>query len=124
MITRMRAGAVLVAVVAGLMAGAGTGAADQARQAQCDRGEFCLWARESYRGPIQRVGLDTANPGACIPLPAGFEARSFANRTTRPVTVYQGGECSTEGEFDTYPGGGTFVPVAPYLVRGVQIWES
>jgi hypothetical protein len=37
--------------------------------------------------------------------------------------VYQSEECSTEGDFVTYPGGGTFVPDAPFLVRGIQIWE-
>lgn len=90
----------------------------------CERGEFCLWAGEEYSGEIHRVALDSANPGECVPLPEGVDARSFANRSTRPVTVYQGRDCSTEGEFDTYPGGGTFVPAAPYVVRGVQIWAN
>ena len=89
----------------------------------CDRGEFCLWPAEAYKGDILRASLETANPGECVPLPEGFDARSFANRTKRPVTVYQGRDCSTEGEFDTYPGGGTFVPEAPYVVRGLQIWD-
>jgi len=88
----------------------------------CERGEFCLWPDEDYQGAIQRVALENTNPGECVPLPDGFDARSFTNRTKRPVTVYQGRDCATEGEFDTYPGGGTFVPAAPYVVRGVQIW--
>jgi hypothetical protein len=40
------------------------------------------------------------------------------------VTVYQGRGCSTEGEFDTYPGGGTYVPEAPFVIRAVEVWES
>lgn len=128
MVGRLRVLAVLVVVAAGVLTGAGrAGAAVEAgsrEQARCDPGEFCLWVRESYRGAIHRVSLDAANPGECVPLPGGFDARSFANRTTRYVTVYQGRQCATEGEFDTYPGGGTYVPAAPYLVRAVQIWES
>jgi len=90
----------------------------------CERGEFCLWPEESYKGEVLRVALETANPNECVPLPDGFDARSFTNRSKRPVTVYQGRDCSTEAEFDTYPGGGTYVPQAPYVVRGVQIWEN
>lgn len=127
MLRRLRALAVLAVAGAGILAGAGGAGATEVRsqqQAPCDRGEFCLWARESYRGAIHRISLDTANPGQCIPLPEPFDARSFANRTTRYITVYQGRRCATEGEFDTYPGGGTYVPAAPYLVRAAQIWES
>jgi hypothetical protein len=90
----------------------------------CERGEFCLWPTESYEGEAFRVALENANPNECVPLPEDFDGRSFANRSKRAVTVYQGRDCSTEAEFDTYPGGGTFVPEAPYVVRGVQIWES
>ena len=96
----------------------------QAEPQSCERGEFCLWPTESYKGDLFRVALQNANPNECVPLPDGFDARSFANRTKRPVTVYQGRDCSSEGEFDTYPGGGTFVPEAPYVVRGVQIWAG
>ncbi|MFC7613083.1 hypothetical protein ACFQV2_05050 [Actinokineospora soli] len=39
------------------------------------------------------------------------------------MTVYQSPECATEGEFDTYPGKGTYVPCAPFVVRAVQIWS-
>ena len=118
---------IVVAVVAGLFfavlfAGAAPAAAQPEPQ-PCERGEFCLWPDEGYQGAIQRIALENTNPGECVPLPDGFDARSFANRTTRPVTVYQGRDCATEGEFDTYPGGGTFVPEAPYVVKGVQIWE-
>ncbi|GAB3436620.1 peptidase inhibitor family I36 protein [Actinophytocola sediminis] len=95
-----------------------------ATDSPCERGEFCLWPGERYTGDPHRFTLANTNPGECVPLPDTVDGRSFANRTTRPVTVYQGRDCATEGEFDTYPGGGTFVPTAPYLVRGVQIWQS
>ncbi len=123
----MKKSIVTVAVTAGMFAAgmaASAASAVAAPTAQpCERGEFCLWPAEAYQGEIQRIALENANPGECVPLPEGFDARSFANRTKRPVTVYQGRDCSTEAEFDTYPGGGTFVPEAPYVVRGVQIWE-
>lgn len=90
----------------------------------CDRGEFCAWSDGFYRGDIQRFDLRTANPGDCIALPAGFAGHSFANRIDhRYVSVYQDRNCGTEGDFSTYPGGGTFVPTAPYIVRAIQIWD-
>lgn len=114
-----------VVAAAGAALATGTGAAGAATASNmCERGEFCIWPGEHYAGQIVRVALDNANPGECVPLPEGADGRSFANRAKRPVTVYQGRECSTEGEFDTYPGGGTFVPEAPYVVRGVQIWAN
>ncbi len=109
---------VLGIVVAGVLGLAGTAAASERA---CERGQFCWWPGEAYRGRLARLDLATVNTGECLPL--GKAARAFANRMTRPVTVYQSGECATEGEFDTYPGGGTFVPVAPYVVRAIQIWE-
>jgi len=114
-----------VIVVAGLLAGLLGGSVPAfAEPEPCDRGEFCLWPEEGHQGAIHRIAIDNTNPRECVSLPEGFDARSFANRTKRPVTVYQGRDCATEGEFDTYPGGGTFVPAAPYVVRGVQIWEN
>jgi peptidase inhibitor family I36 len=110
---------VAVVVIAGLL----TPAVAHAETQPCERGEFCLWDTEEFQGKSTRVALENANPGECVPLSEGFDARSFANRSKRPVTVYQGRDCSTEAEFDTYPGGGTFVPSAPYVVRGVEIWD-
>lgn len=89
---------------------------------RCDQGEFCTWDARFYRGPIQRFDLRTTNTDECVPLPAGTDGRSFTNRTTRDITVYQGRDCSTEGDFATYPGGGTYVPSAPFVVRAIQIW--
>ncbi|MGH3432690.1 MAG: peptidase inhibitor family I36 protein [Thermocrispum sp.] len=105
----------------GALSAASTAAA--AKRAHCERGEFCTWQRAFYRGTIHRVDLRSANPGECIPLTPATDGRSFANRTSRDITVYQGRDCSTEGDFTTYPGGGTFVPDAPFVVRALQIWE-
>jgi peptidase inhibitor family I36 len=113
---------VVGAVVATLAGVVGVAGAEGDRRGRCERGEFCLWVREGYRGKVHRVSLATVNAGECVPLPV--EGRSFANRMSRAVTVYQGGACETEGEFDTYPGGGTHVPEAPYVVHAVQIWEG
>lgn len=89
----------------------------------CEKGEFCGWSEEFHRGDIVRMDLRNTNPDECVPLPDGMEARSFATRIERHVTVYQDAECSTEGDFSTYPGPGTFVPQAPYVVRAIQIWN-
>ncbi|WP_245787459.1 peptidase inhibitor family I36 protein [Amycolatopsis saalfeldensis] len=89
----------------------------------CAVGEFCVWPQESYAGDAQHFDLRTSNPSDCIPLPEGFESHSFVNRMTRDVTIYQGEDCSTEGDFHTYPGGGTYVPQSPFVVRAIKIWE-
>jgi hypothetical protein len=108
--------------VIGGTAYAATGAGSPPK-ARCDQGEFCTWQRAYYQGKIHRVDLRTTNPGECIPLTSATDGRSFANRTSRDITVYQGRDCSTEGDFTTYPGRGTFVPDAPFVVRAFQIWE-
>jgi len=112
---------VAVLVGAGLAIGGGSAGAEAIR---CERGEFCAWMAESFRGAGFRMSLETLNPGECVALPETFDGRSFVNRMRRAVTVYQGRSCSTEGEFDTYPGGGTYVPEAPFVVRAVQVWEN
>ncbi|WIX83986.1 peptidase inhibitor family I36 protein [Amycolatopsis carbonis] len=89
----------------------------------CTVGELCLWTTESYSGTTQHYDLRTANPEDCIPLPEGFEGHSFVNRLTRDVTIYQSEECTTEGDFTTYPGGGTYVPQSPFVVRAIKIWN-
>ncbi|WP_410671995.1 peptidase inhibitor family I36 protein [Amycolatopsis sp. cmx-4-68] len=118
---RSRLPQLLVLAVLGLLTSVGTAEAGQ--DPGCRKGEFCLWSADGYGGTVQRFDLRTANPGDCLPLPPGFDGSSFANLMTRDVTVYQSDECSTEGDFVTYPGGGTYVPDAPFLVRGIQIWE-
>jgi hypothetical protein len=89
---------------------------------KCDPGEFCAWAKDNYTGAARRHNLETANPGECIALD-GLVAHSFVNRLSKDVSVYQGETCSTEAEFTTYPKGGTYVPLAPFVVRAIQIWE-
>ncbi|MEV6446317.1 peptidase inhibitor family I36 protein [Amycolatopsis sp. NPDC051716] len=121
---RTRLPHLLVLAVVGLLTSAGVAqAASAPADPSCRKGEFCLWSADGYGGEAQRFDLRTANPGECISLPGGFDGSSFVNRMSRDVTVYQSEECSTEGDFVTYPGGGTFVPDAPFLVRGIQIWE-
>ena len=122
MLSQVRVLVMVGVVVAGLLASVRVVSAERAGPGGlCERGEFCLWAKEGYRGEIGRVSLGVANPGECVAVPEG---RSFANRMARDVTVYQGAGCSTEGEFDTYPGGGTYVPEAPYVVRAIQVWPE
>ncbi|GAB3877381.1 peptidase inhibitor family I36 protein [Kibdelosporangium lantanae] len=89
---------------------------------KCDPGEFCLWAGDNYKGKAVRHTLETANPEQCIPL-GGLEAHSLVNRMRKDVTVYQGETCSTEADFTTYPGGGTYAPSAPFVVRAIQVWN-
>lgn len=88
----------------------------------CDSGELCLWSEPTFGGPRAVITLADSALEECVPVPDGVGARSFANRLSTPVTLYQDAECSTEGEFDTYPGRGTYVPDSPFVVRAVQIW--
>ncbi|WP_116044930.1 peptidase inhibitor family I36 protein [Amycolatopsis palatopharyngis] len=89
----------------------------------CVQGEFCMWSSEFHAGEIARHDLRNTNPEECVALPEDMDAKSFANRTDRYVTVYQDRHCATEGDFSTYPGDGTFVPQAPFAVRAIQIWN-
>ncbi|EFL09775.1 predicted protein [Streptomyces sp. AA4] len=114
--------AVLLLVTAGLLTSSGLAEAAPPSPS-CGAGEFCLWDTETYSGTVQSYDLRTANPGDCIPLPEGFQGHSFVNRMTRDVTIYQGADCSTEGDFITYPGGGTYVPQSPFAVRALKVWE-
>ncbi|MEJ2859016.1 MULTISPECIES: peptidase inhibitor family I36 protein [unclassified Saccharothrix] len=107
---------------AAALASSGTASARQPESPTCDRGEFCAWPNTNYTGRPARLDLETANPGECIPLPDGLVARSFVNNLTRDATVYQGATCSTEAEFTTYPGKGTYVPDAPFVVRAIEVW--
>ena len=106
-------------ITAGAVASSGIAVAQSDKT--CDKGEFCVWAGPDYTGAVQRLDLETANPGECIPLT--LTGRSFANRLSRDASVYQRENCSTEAEFTTYPGKGTYVPEAPFVVRAVQVWE-
>ncbi|WP_447037182.1 peptidase inhibitor family I36 protein [Streptomyces sp. DSM 118878] len=90
----------------------------------CGAGELCLWEKAGFEGTRKTYELADIDIESCIALPAGSGAQALANRTGRPVTTYQSTECAETGEFDTYPGGGTWVPDSPYRVRAFKVWES
>ncbi|WNV83759.1 peptidase inhibitor family I36 protein [Umezawaea sp. Da 62-37] len=113
-----------LAITTAALVSSGTANAQESDTPKCDPGEFCLWSAPDYTGPTKHFDLETANPGECTPLPAGLIAHSFVNRLTRDASVYQGETCSTEAEFTTYPGRGTYVPNAPFVVRAIQVWEN
>jgi hypothetical protein len=112
------------ALAAGLLVGAAPVAAAPPRLGPCDAGQLCLWAKEDFRGAKRTHELADVDVDSCVPLPAGTTAAALANRTGRPVTTYQSAECAETGEFETYPGGGTWVPQSPYQVRALKVWES
>ncbi|MFD3570997.1 peptidase inhibitor family I36 protein [Streptomyces sp. NPDC058671] len=89
----------------------------------CGPGRLCLWAKSDFRGRAQTHELATTDIDSCVALPPGTSAQSLANRTGRPVTTYQSAECAETGEFETYPGRGTWVPQTPYEVRAFKLWE-
>ena len=90
----------------------------------CAAGELCLWQKPGFRGTRYAHELAGTDIESCVPLPPGTDAQALANRTGRPVTTYQSAECAETGEFDTYPGGGSWVPQSPYRVRAFKVWES
>ncbi|MEV7086908.1 peptidase inhibitor family I36 protein [Streptomyces sp. NPDC093085] len=98
-------------------------AAPAPRLGACAAGELCLWAREEFKGARWTHELSSTDIDSCVPLPAGSTAHSLANRTGRPVTTYQSATCDETGEFETYPGKGTWLPSSPYRVRAFKIWE-
>ncbi|MET9292588.1 peptidase inhibitor family I36 protein [Streptomyces sp. NPDC003077] len=89
----------------------------------CAAGQFCLWPESGFRGVRRTYELSGTDIESCVPLPASQGGNAFANRTGRPVTTYQSAECAETAEFDTYPGGGTWVPQSPYQVRAFKVWE-
>ncbi|PJN01119.1 hypothetical protein CG740_20790 [Streptomyces sp. CB01201] len=99
-------------------------AAAAPRIGDCAPGELCLWAKAAFKGSRQVYDLTRIDIESCTPLPPGADVQSLANRTGRPVTAYQSDECQETAEFDTYPGGGTWVPQVPYRVRAFKVWES
>ncbi|MFD5975076.1 peptidase inhibitor family I36 protein [Streptomyces bacillaris] len=102
----------------------GTHPAPDTRLGTCEAGRLCLWKKPDFAGARQTYELATVDIESCTPLPKGGDAQSLANRTGRPVTTYQSAECQETGEFETYPGGGTWVPRSPYQVRAFKIWEN
>ncbi|MGW3687623.1 peptidase inhibitor family I36 protein [Streptomyces sp. NPDC005125] len=94
------------------------------RLGTCESGQLCFWAKPDFTGARQIHELSGTDIESCVPLPPGSKAQALANRTGRPVTTYQSAECAETGEFETYPGGGTWVPQSPYQVRAFKIWEN
>ncbi|MFI9587467.1 peptidase inhibitor family I36 protein [Streptomyces sp. NPDC052236] len=95
---------------------------------ECAVGELCLWEKGDFQGARQTHELSGTGTeidiDSCVPLPPGTSAQALANRTGRPVTTYQSNECAETGEFETYPGSGTWVPQSPYRIRAFKVWES
>ncbi|MFD8011802.1 peptidase inhibitor family I36 protein [Streptomyces sp. NPDC058955] len=89
----------------------------------CGPGRLCLWPKPDFKGRPWTYELATTDLDSCVALPAGASAQSLAVRTGRPVTTYQSAECAETGEFETYPGRGTWVPQTPYEVRAFKLWE-
>ncbi|MEV0376063.1 peptidase inhibitor family I36 protein [Streptomyces sp. NPDC050636] len=102
---------------------AAPGSRTAAASGDCTVGRLCLWPQADFGGRRQTYDLSGTDIESCIALSDGVSAASFANRTGRPVTTYQSAECAETGEFDTYPGGGSWVPESPYEVRAFKIWE-
>ncbi|WP_267244424.1 peptidase inhibitor family I36 protein [Streptomyces sp. PR69] len=90
----------------------------------CGPGQLCLWPEDDFQGTRRTFELTHIDIESCVRLPSGAAAQSLANRTGRPVTTYQSAECAETGEFETYPGSGTWAPRSPYRVRAFKLWES
>jgi hypothetical protein len=116
--------AVLLAAALPLTAAAPAGASGAPLLGgECAAGELCLWAQEDFGGAKGTYELAGIGIEDCVPLRGGASALSLANRLGRPVTVYQSPECAETGEFETYPGRGTWAPRAPYRIRAFKVWE-
>ncbi|MFE7513895.1 peptidase inhibitor family I36 protein [Streptomyces sp. NPDC057540] len=130
----------LAAVLAALLAAQATGSASAGAAAPppgatartappgtalgtCGPGRLCLWPKPDFKGRPWTHELATTDIDSCVALPPGTSAQSLANRTGRPVTTYQSAECGETGEFETYPGRGTWVPQTAYEVRAFKLWE-
>ncbi|MET8973155.1 peptidase inhibitor family I36 protein [Streptomyces hydrogenans] len=100
-----------------------TAAAAPTALGACGPGRLCLWPKPDFKGRPWTYELATTDLDSCVALPAGGSAQSLAVRTGRPVTTYQSAECAETGEFETYPGRGTWIPQAPYEVRAFKLWE-
>ena len=111
----------LTAAMFALLAPSAESANGPQQQNPCQRGAFCAWTENDYRGPDHRTEGNDAALERCLALPPGLEASSFTNQTGRPVTVYQDPDCSTNADFQTYPDG-AFAPRAPYVARAITIW--
>ncbi|GAA2088027.1 hypothetical protein GCM10009801_51390 [Streptomyces albiaxialis] len=108
---------------AGAAAPAAAPASAQPKLGKCAAGELCLWDRTGFRGERRTYELSGIDIESCVPLPKGVSAASLANRTGRPVTVYQSRECAETGEFVTHPTG-SWAPETAYRGRAFKVWEN
>lgn len=116
------AAAVLSALLVGATAPEATGAPRADADPTCPEGHFCAWTGNSFSGRSHRTATSAVEFERCVPLPDGLEAKSFANRTHQPVTVYQDPDCDAEADFSTHPPGSR-VPEPDYVARAVQVWH-
>lgn len=123
---RMAAGILAVAALAVTVQPAGAqqspAAGARPKLGECGTGELCLWERGNFRGGSRTFELSGITIESCEPLPKGGTATSMANRTGRPVTLYQSEECAETGEFQTHPSG-SWTPEVPYKARAFKVWE-
>lgn len=117
-------GLALGAAVAGSLVAPGAAAAAESgvKLGDCAAGELCLWPKPRFGGERHTYELSGVRMGECLRLPHGADARSFANRTGRPVTVYESVECAETREFHTHPSG-SWTPEGAYGVRAFKVWE-
>jgi hypothetical protein len=92
------------------------------RLGACAAGQLCLWSDGRFKGHRRTYELSGTDIESCVPLPKGATAESFANRTGRPVTLYQSRKCAETGEFSTFPSG-SWTPHSAYRARALKIWE-
>lgn len=121
-LTATLAATVAPAATAATTAATGRAAAAPPSLGNCAAGQLCLWRSGGFTGARQTHELAGVDIESCVPLPSGTTAASLANRTGRPVTAYQSGECAETAEFRTYPTG-SWAPETPYQVRAFKIWE-
>ncbi|MGX2997417.1 peptidase inhibitor family I36 protein [Streptomyces sp. JNUCC 64] len=91
---------------------------------RCGPGELCLWSKADFKGTRLTYELSEIDIESCVPLPKESTAQGLANRLGRPVTTYQSATCGETGEFDTYPGDGTWTPRSPHRIRAFKVWEN
>lgn len=115
--------AALGGLTAAPVAAAGQPAAEgKPRLGPCGAGQLCLWEKADFTGERRTYELSGTDIESCVVLPGGFTADAYANRTGRPVTLYQSAECKETGEFHTHPSG-SWTPESAYQVRAFKIWE-
>ncbi|MDI2031599.1 peptidase inhibitor family I36 protein [Saccharopolyspora sp. TS4A08] len=98
-----------------------TGPTADATESRCAAGSFCVWPEPGFGGETRELTLRATGIEQCVALETGWEAKSFANSTGHPVTVYQDPHCDEEADFDTHPTGSQ-TPQAEYVARAIKVW--